>query len=158
MSYLYPQLSSGGDCGACSTSSRPCTPTKKFTNVRTLTLDFSNDPTLVNRYIVNTGTLNDNQFVTSIVPTGPSGIVLGGNYLVGNTSKLLSASYSDATHPLRTEGGLFSVGFSPTAVGVPSGYAAVEILIPTGVFGLQQRQSNTNGVTPTGTFNIYYFY
>jgi len=145
MAYRYPSVLPGGGCvaGACSSNSRPCTPNKKI--VKTLTLDFDNDAALDGRYVVQTGTSN---FL--LVNIAPSGVAPQGS-LIPSTANLLSAEYYDATHGKTTEGALFSAQAILNATGAPAGFSAVQILAPTGAFGLAQR---TNG--PTGTFVVYY--
>ena len=151
MAYRYPSvLPGGGGCGAgaCSSNSRPCTPNKKI--IKSLTLDFSGDASLNGAYTVSTGAPIQGFFATVLVPTGPGGVP-SQRSLLPSSASLLSASYSDATHNDTTSGGLFSAGYVLNPTGIPSGFSAVQIAVPTGFFAAAQR---TNG--PTGAFVVYY--
>lgn len=147
MAYRYPSVLSGGDCGACSSNSRPCTPNKKI--IKTLTVDFDNDDTLTGRYVVQTGAAANFLFA-SITPTGANGVVPQGS-LIPASANLLSAEYYDSTHGKTTEGALFSVQAITNATGAPAGFSAVQFLAPTGAFATAQRAHG-----PTGTFVVYY--
>lgn len=147
MAYRYPSVIPGGDCGSCSSNSRPCTPNKKI--IKTLTVDFDNDPVIATRYVVQTGTNND-FFFASLTPTGPNGVVPQGS-LIPSSANLLSAQYSDSSTGKSTEGALFSAQEIINATGAPAGFSAIKFVAPTGAFAASQR---ING--PTGTFVVYY--
>jgi hypothetical protein len=148
MAYRYPSVLPGGGCsdGACSGKSRPCTPNKKIIN--TLTLDFSNDPNLTGRYVVQTGTTGF--FFVNIVPTGYAGIAPTQSF-IPETANLLAAEYYSSSTPKTTSGALFSASVYDGASGVPAGSVPIQIQVPSGAFAAAQR---TNG--PTGTFVVYY--
>lgn len=150
MAYRYPSVLPGGGCnsGTCASNSRPCTPNKRI--IKSLTLDFSGDASLTGAYTVQTGAPIQGFFATALVPTG-SGGVPSQRSLIPTSGALLSASYKDATHSVTTEGGLFGAALVLNPTGVPDGFNAVEIVIPTGPFAAAQK---ANG--PTGTFVIYY--
>jgi hypothetical protein len=149
MAYRYPSVLPGGDCGAgaCSSNSRPCTPNKKI--IKTLTVDFETDPSLANRYVVQTGA-ERGFFFASLIPTGPGGVVPQGS-LIPSSANLISAQYSDSSIGKTTEGARFSARAIRNATGAPAGFSAISFVSPSGSAAAAQR---ANG--PTGTFVVYY--
>jgi hypothetical protein len=140
MAYRYPSIASQGDCGGCSSSSRPCTPVKKI--VKTVTLDFSSNDALS-----YTGSSGAPFFFRSLQPTADSGFTSKTTVPVG--ANLLSAQYTDSRTPKTTEGALFSAAVATGTATTPSGYLPLQILIPTGPFATAQ-------AVPTGVFTVYY--